>query len=200
MLPARVLVADPPWLFGDPLPGKGRGASKQYSCLPYTRIARIPLPPRTGEGWLFLWYVTSMIEEARDVVRAWGYEPTGGELVWVKTTGIGSQVADPEMAKCAPIEPDDSTTKLHFGMGRTVRNCDERCIIARRGRPTVADKGVRSVFFAPVGEHSEKPARFYQLVERLTGSGPYVELFSRHQREGWTCLGDQAGLLSTVAP
>lgn len=194
MTPARVVSADCPWLFRDKLPGKKRGASKNYNCMPTWQLMRFPLPPLADDAWLFLWYVTSMRADADKVAEAWGFKPTGAELVWVKTTGDEALIVDPA-AEIVPqrkrASDDADYTRLTFGMGRTVRNCDERCIIARRGRPKRASASVRSVFFAPVGEHSEKPNTFYQLVEQLTGDGPRVELFARKHREGWLCFGDE---------
>jgi N6-adenosine-specific RNA methylase IME4 len=77
-------------------------------------------------------------------------------------------------------------------MGRYTRAEHERCIVAARGNVLneIADHGVRSVFEAEVGEHSEKPDAFYALVEQLIG-GPYAELFARRQRAGWLCYGDE---------
>ena len=37
------VVADPPWLFGDKLPGASRGASNNYSCLSTDEICRLVL-------------------------------------------------------------------------------------------------------------------------------------------------------------
>jgi N6-adenosine-specific RNA methylase IME4 len=51
-------------------------------------------------------------------------------------------------------------------------------------------RNVRSSFEAPVGRHSEKPDESYELIERLA-PGPYVELFARRKRPGWTCLGNE---------
>ena len=75
-------------------------------------------------------------------------------------------------------------------MGRTVRGSHETCLIAVRGKPPVLSKSIRSIFDAPVGKHSEKPEAFYEIVEQLS-PGPYLELYARRQREGWTCLGDE---------
>ncbi len=33
MTPFSIVVADPPWLFRDALPGRGRGARKHYRCM-----------------------------------------------------------------------------------------------------------------------------------------------------------------------
>lgn len=58
------------------------------------------------------------------------------------------------------------------------------------------DRSVRSVFEAPIGEHSEKPVVFFDLVESLVGDVPCVEMFARHRRPGWDALGDEVGKLS----
>ena len=170
MTPPRVLVADPPWRHDDQLPGPKRGASKHYkSTMSVEEICGFEIPRMHEDSHLFLWRVSSMVEEAYAVVRAWGFEPTS-EIVWVKRTKTG---------------------KRHFGMGRTVRGEHESCIVARRGRPPIRSASVRSTFEGPVGAHSEKPDAFFRLIEELT-FGPYHELFARRRRGyGWTCEGNE---------
>jgi N6-adenosine-specific RNA methylase IME4 len=168
MIRARVLVADPPWKFGDSLPGAGRGAVKHYACMSVEQICSFDLPPLENDAFLFLWRVASMPEEALRVVRAWGFVPKS-EIVWRKLTVNG---------------------KVHFGMGRTVRAAHETCIVATRGRPQPKARNVRSIFDAPVGRHSAKPDAFYDLVEELA-DGPYAELFARRHRAGWRCFGNE---------
>lgn len=167
----KVLVADPPWKFGDRLPGAGRGAEKHYDCLTLEELKAFPLPPLDEKSVLFLWRVASMQQEALDVVKAWGFT-VKSEVVWRKTTRTG---------------------KRHFGMGRYVRMEHEVCLIATRGGLSVPAvyKAERSTFEAPVGRHSEKPDAFYELVERLYPSGPYAELFARRLRLGWSCFGNE---------
>jgi N6-adenosine-specific RNA methylase IME4 len=171
--PFRCVVGDPPWRFGDSLPGKKRGASKHYGTMTPAEIAAY-LPSLNLEiapdALLFLWRVSALVPEAYAVVKAWGFVAKA-ELVWEKTTSGGL---------------------AHFGMGRFTRAAHETCIIAARGQGSalVKDHSVRSVFKAPVGRHSEKPAEFFSIVERLV-SGPYVECFARTRRPGWLCLGDE---------
>lgn len=180
-----VVVADPPWPFSDKLP-EIRGAASHYKAM--TRkdiemyldqnfivdIAMTPLgnaPIATmlaPDCTLFLWRVSSMQQEALDVIRAWGFT-LKTELVWVKKTKYG---------------------KRHFGMGRTVRAEHETCLIATRGKPVTLNLSIRSTFEAATGEHSEKPIAFYEIVEQLR-TGPYLELFARRQRVGWMCVGDE---------
>lgn len=85
----------------------------------------------------------------------------------------------------------DLGVRDHFGMGRLVRASHEVCLLAVRGRFKRASAKVRSRFAAPVGEHSAKPAVFYERVEQLAGAGPYAELFARRHRPGWTCFGNE---------
>ena len=164
----RVLVADPPWPFDDNLGGEIRGAEAHYNVLSMQQIRRFPLPPMYENSILFLWRVSSMQQEALDVLNAWDFR-LHSELVWKKLTKHG---------------------KRHFGMGRIVRAEHETCLIAVSGKPIILDKSVRSIFEAPTGRHSEKPDVFYKLVERLS-AGPYAELFARRHRAGWTTFGDQ---------
>jgi N6-adenosine-specific RNA methylase IME4 len=166
-----VLCADPPWKFGDKLPGAGRGAEKNYSCMTVDELCAFELPPLAPDCYLFMWRVSSMVEEAYRVVRAWGFAPKS-EIVWQKLTATG---------------------KPWFGMGRTVRASHETAIIAVRGKPRPIARSVRSTFSAVAlkEKHSAKPEAFYDIVESLA-AGPYVELFARRQRAGWTCRGDQA--------
>jgi N6-adenosine-specific RNA methylase IME4 len=42
--------------------------------------------------------------------------------------------------------------------------------------------------------YARKPTVTYERIERLY-AGPYLELFSRSNRAGWTSLGDEVGLL-----
>lgn len=169
--PFAAVMADPPWPFGDKLPGNKRGAAKHYKLLDMPAICRFPLPPIAEDAVLFLWRVASMPQEALEVVRAWGFTPKT-EIVWRKTTKFG---------------------KRAFGMGRIVRAEHETCLIATRGRPQIQSKKVRSTFDAVVGVHSAKPEAIYEIIESLY-PGPYLSVFDRRERDGWTCVGDQVDL------
>jgi len=170
-----VLVADPPWPLKDKLPGPGRGAVKHYKCMTVADICNYPLPHSVLEApsaILFLWRLASMPEEAYQVARAWGFVPKS-ELVWQKLTKNG---------------------KHHFGMGSYTRASHETCIIAVKGKPSLARPAIRnqrSTFEAPVGRHSAKPDEFYQIVERMYPDSVPYELFARVARIGWCQEGDE---------
>lgn len=170
----RLLVADPPWAFGDRLPGKGRGAEKHYKVMRVEDIMTYPIPLMAADSVLLLWRVAAMVPEAVQVARAWGFEPKS-ELVWLKKT---------------------STGKRHFGMGRYVRMEHETCMICTRGKATglVRNRKTRSTFEGRTREHSSKPDEFYALVEELF-NGTRAEIFARRPRRGWIQQGLQLGEL-----
>jgi N6-adenosine-specific RNA methylase IME4 len=190
MTPYRVLCADPPWKFGDSLPGKGRGAAKHYATMRVEEICAYPIPPVADDAVLFLWRVASMQMEALMVAEAWGFTPKT-EVVWVKTT---SPVRTAYLGPSRAQEVWQYFT-LAFGMGRTVRASHEACLVATRGKFKPKEKNVRSVFFAPRGVHSEKPESFYTGVVEKLSDGPYVELFARRRRAGWASEGLEVGKL-----
>ena len=166
-----VLVADCPWQFSDKL--GARGAEANYPTLSVAQLCVFPLPKLGNDAVCFFWRVSAMQEEALTVLRNWGFRPKS-ELVWLKQT-VGGKDA--------------------FGMGRYTRMCHESCIIATRGSamPKVHDQ--RSVFRAPVREHSAKPHEFYTLVERMYPDSPRYEMFARTVRPGWNQSGDELGKL-----
>ncbi len=181
--PARVLLADPPWKFGDKLPGKGRGAAKHYACMSAQEIMRFSLPPLADDALLLLWRVAAMQQSALNVAHVWGFT-VKSEIVWVKTKESLSSSID--------------AASIRMGMGRTVRNAHEVCLVCTRGKPVIRDHSVLSVIFAPRGEHSEKPEAIYEIAERLS-KGPYVELFARRRRARWLQLGNELPAVRAVA-
>lgn len=186
----RVVCADPPWPFKDKLPGEGRGAAKNYDVLSIDDIKAgrfvggEALRNVADDAYLFLWRMSAgdkigdltLAERAYDVARAWGFAPKT-EIVWRKQTKNG---------------------KRHIGMGWHIRNEHETCILAVRGKPKPLVRNIRSVFdaVAPPNEkgraiHSKKPDAFYSNIVEKLSHGPYLELFGRRQRDGWTVLGNE---------
>lgn len=164
----RTLIADPPWKLNDKLPWGG--SERHYKLMSTPDLMNFELPEMADDSILLLWRLSCFVEDAYKVCRAWGFTPKT-ELIWLKRTVKGNR---------------------WFGMGNYTRAEHETCIIATRGKPKPLIKNIRSTFEAPVGRHSAKPDEFYNIVEKLC-AGPYVELFARRHRPGWTCLGDQVG-------
>lgn len=203
-----LIVADPPWKFGDNLPGKGRGSAKHYRCMTVSEIMRYPLPALLDDCFLFLWRVAAMQQEALHVGRAWGFT-LKSEITWIKVPTTIRMTQKIREINYHVREFDDPKTdalrdhliaeagivagrRVRIGMGRTVRLAHEVCLVLTRGRPKVHNRSVSSVIFAPRIEHSRKPEELQTKAELIAGPDvPRIELFARRQRDGWTCVGDQ---------
>jgi N6-adenosine-specific RNA methylase IME4 len=174
--PAGVLYVDPPWSFGDGLPGPGRGAVKHYPTMSLAQLCMFELPALRDDCLLALWRVGAMQREAIVLAQAWGFRDPVAEFVWAKTRGETSP-----------------TRNVAMGMGRRVRNAHEVLLLCERGRPVCKRHDVLSIQYAPRGRHSEKPELFAELLASMY-DGPYVELFARRKRDGWTTLGNDEAL------
>lgn len=111
--------------------------------------------------------MTSLLPDALEVIDAWGFTYKTN-LVWVKPW---------------------------IGRGNYLRNRHELLLLATRGgySPPADDRRSDSVIDAPRGRHSEKPARFYELIEQMYPNAIRLELFARgNARPGWTTWGNEA--------
>lgn len=160
--PFRVIVADPPWPYE-----KRAGDATHRGDLPYPPMSieaicglEVAKLAHPEGAVLWLWTTNAFMRDAYRVLDAWGFaEKT--ILTWVKN---------------------------RIGLGDWLRGKTEHCILAVRGRPTVALTNQTTVLEGPVREHSRKPDEFYALVECLC-PGSRVEMFARTSRQGWARWG-----------
>jgi N6-adenosine-specific RNA methylase IME4 len=167
-----VIYADPPWefkVYSDK--GKQRSAERHYDTLTLDAIKALPVAPLAADDCvLLLWGTWPWLPQVLEVIGAWGFFYKTDAFVWVKQNASGNG--------------------LHTGMGYWTRSNSEYCLLATRGSPQRLVTDVHQVVLAPVGEHSAKPEEVRRRIERLL-AGPYLELFAREEREGWTTWGNE---------
>lgn len=169
--PFKFICCDPPWAFST---YSAKGKEKKSAELHYATMTLDDIKALDVAGiadkdcLLWLWATRPMFQEALDTMKAWGftYKSHGH---WVKTTKDGKGLA--------------------FGTGYILRDCGEPFIIAKRGKPKVHSRSVRSVIMAPRREHSRKPDEAYRAAELLAGPVPKADLFAREARDGWASWG-----------
>ncbi len=158
-----VIVADPPWKYGDQLDGSdaSRGGCP-YPTMPLEEICALK-PPAAADCVLWLWTTNAFLADgsAARVVKEWGFE-SKTILTWIK----------PRM-----------------GLGRWLRNITEHCIVAVRGSPRVDLGNQTTVVSGASTAHSAKPAEFFAMVEGLCPSPSRIEMFAREARMGWVTTG-----------
>lgn len=177
---ARVIYADPPWTHRSwSGKGTGRSASKHYNVMPLEEIQALGEEIQRISGpdsHLFLWTTAAHLFQAKTVMESWGYRFSSIGFVWVK------------LRRHPQLFWDE--TSFFTGMGKTTRKGSELCLLGRRGRPKRRSASVREVLFAPVGRHSAKPREAYERIEEYS-EGPYLELFAREPRVGWSAIGNE---------
>ena len=82
-----------------------------------------------------------------------------------------------------------------MGIGKWTRAEFEQCWLGTRGNPKRLNADVRQAIISPRREHSRKPAEIHDRIERLV-AGPYLELFAREERPGWTVWGNETDKFS----
>lgn len=170
-----IILADPPWQYKvwSRDAGAGRSAESHYPTMTLDAICALPVRELAAQdACLFLWVVWPSLFDAKKVIEAWGFEYKTLAWTWVKAnkSGVG----------------------FFTGMGYYTRANTEPCLLATRGnigRPE--NRGIRSLIYAPVREHSRKPDEQYQKIERLYPGKRYLELFARRKREGWASWGNE---------
>jgi len=180
-----VILADPPWPFATwSHKGQGRSGEAHYGTMDHQDLENMPVASLMApDAVLFLWIVQTQIPQAVKLVEAWGFTLKSIAFAWVKGEGL-------------PMFPDDITTQI--GMGMWTRAEFEQCWLATRGKPKRLDAGVRQVLLEKRREHSRKPDGIHERIERLV-AGPYLELFARQQRPGWTVWGNQTDKFKSSA-
>lgn len=160
----RTILADPPWRYdGGCWDRKVSRASSHYDTLSIPEICSLPVPA-AEDAYLFLWITSRhLLEGAAKAVM----EAWGFRPL---TTAVW----------CKP----------QMGLGYYLRNSHELVAFGVRGSPGPFKVRNRTTWFVEDRQkHSKKPDL---NLEELT-DGPYLELFAREERPGWTSWGLEVG-------
>lgn len=170
------ILADPPWQFQNRT-GKVAPEHKRlnrYSTMSLEEIKKLPVASASADTThLYLWVPNALLPEGMAVLMAWGFQYKSN-LIWHKIRKDGG--------------PDGR------GVGFYFRNVTEMVLFGVKGKNarTLAP-GRSQVNFLKTQkrEHSRKPDEFYNIVESCS-PGPYLEMFARGSRPGWSTWGNQA--------
>ena len=154
----------------------GRGPTAHYTTMTLEGICELPIPA-ADDSVLFMWATWPMLKEAFQVIDAWGFAYKTCAFDWMK-------------ADVSTLNLFDDPVDANMGMGYWTRANSEPCLLATRGKPKRLDAGVRMGIIEAKREHSRKPDCVHSRIERLV-AGPYLEMFARAERPGWTVWGNE---------
>lgn len=168
------IVADPPWEVKriEPTARWGREAETkvgsvalEYPTMSKYEIAAMPVRRLAArDAHLYLWTINAYVEDAYWIARAWGFTPST-LLTWGKP-------------------------RQGIGLGGTYALTTEHVLFCRRGSLKAKRRVDTSWWDWKRGAHSAKPEAFIDMVESVS-PGPYLELFARRNRLGWSTWGNQ---------
>lgn len=180
------IMADPPWQFANKT-GKVAPEHKRlnrYPTMALDEIMAMPVAALADDpAHLYLWVPNALLPDGLAVMKAWGFDYKSN-IIWEKIRKDGG--------------PDGR------GVGFYFRNVTEILLFGVRGKAarTLAPGRSQVNFIEaaePEGdlmktrkrEHSRKPDEQYRIIESCS-RGPFLELFARGERPGWTVWGNQA--------
>jgi len=170
------ILADPPWQFHN---STGKVAPEhrrlsRYATLTLDAIKSLPVDRlATDPAHLYLWVPNALLAEGLAVMAAWGFTYKAN-IVWHKVRHDGGSDGR--------------------GVGFYFRNVTELVLFGVRGRSArTLPPGRRQVnlIASCKREHSRKPDELYPVIESCS-PGPYLELFARGVRNGWSSWGAEA--------
>ncbi len=170
------ILADPPWQFqnrtGKMAPEHRR--LSRYNTMTLQDIKDLPVEAVVNDtAHLYLWVPNALLPDGLNVMEHWGFKYKSN-LIWYKVRKDGG--------------PD------RRGVGFYFRNVTEVILFGVRGknaRTLQPGRSQENIISSRKREHSRKPDEQYQLIESCS-PGPYLELFARGPRSGWTVWGNQS--------
>ena len=176
-----VIYADPPWDYNGKLQFDKSSTSKEkidfsrnifvssadfkYPTVKTEELKTLPVVNIANDNCLlFMWSTNPHLSQAIALGQAWGFEYRTVVFIWNKM--------------------------IHNPGKYTLSNC-EMCLLFKRGKiPT--PRGVRNIqqlVSIPRGKHSEKPHQIRKNIELMFPTQQKIELFARHESEGWDIWG-----------
>ena len=172
----KTILADPPWQFQNRT-GKIAPEHKRlsrYGTMVLADIKGLPVAQAAEDtSHLYMWVPNALLPEGLAVMSAWGFNYKSN-IVWQKIRKDGG--------------PDGR------GVGFYFRNVTELLLFGVRGknaRTLQAGRTQVNIMCTRKREHSRKPDEQYELIESCS-PGPFLELFARGERTGWSIWGNQA--------
>ncbi len=162
----RIIYADPPWQYSDELIEGYGAAEHHYPTMSLAELKELPVADwLEDDAVLFLWVTSPLLPEAESIINAWGFDYKAS-FVWDKV-------------------------KHNYGHYNSVRH--EFLLVATRGSCLPDTKKLHDsvVTLERSSRHSEKPAAFRHLIDKMYTEGKRLEMFARSQVKGWDTWGDE---------
>ena len=168
-------MADPPWpYFGSTV--KDGAAGSHYDLMSLDDICSMPVRESCNDkALLLIWATCPRLPDALETIKSWGFYYRGVGNIWIKTRKDGGIIS----GQGVPPNYIKPTSELLL-VGTTCKS--------GRAFP-ILTASAPQVVLAPREKHSKKPQVFIDLIEKVCGDRPRIELFARQRTLGWDASG-----------
>lgn len=176
----KIIYADPPWSYRK-MGNIQAVANAHYSTMSNEDICKLPIKEITDKNCiLFLWATFPKLQEALDVIKAWGFEYKTVGFVWIKKNKKGGNF---------------------FGVGWYTKSNAEICLIGVKGKAPKQSNSISQIIETVRERHSKKPDIVRKKIVDFCGDLPRIELFARNNGvrdifnynplDGWSAWGNE---------
>ena len=172
----QIIYADPPWAYRN-MGNIQATANEHYPTMSNEDICNLKVSEITDDNCiLFLWATFPKLQEALDVIKAWGFEYKTIGFTWIKKNKNGGNF---------------------FGVGWYTKSNAEVCLIGVKGKAPKISNSISSVIETKRDKHSRKPDIVRKKIVAFCGDVPRIELFARERNElfneyeGWDVWGNE---------
>ena len=170
----QIIYADPPWDYKGQKQHNGKGGKETGGAKTHYPTMKLPqLKELDVAKWadpegclLFMWATNPHLDQAIDLMKAWGFKWATVGFVWDKV-------------------------RVNPGF-YTMSQC-ELCLIGKMGKipqPRGA-RNVRQYLKFPRERHSKKPSMVRYRIEKMLPTQNKIELFARERVVGWDAWGNE---------
>ena len=176
-----IIYADPPWHYNGKLQFDRSGiaaenkgwqkdvfvsaASFKYPTIKTSELKNLNIASIAEEdSLLFMWTTNPHLQQAIELGSAWGFQYKTVAFVW---------------------------NKMVHNPGQYTLSYCELCLLFKRGRipkPRGA-RNIKQLINSPRTEHSKKPVKVIESIEKMFPMQEKIELFARAKRKGWEAWG-----------
>ncbi len=157
----KTIMADPPWSYSNQ--ATRASTDNHYMTMMVEDICNLPIIELAEDNaHLHLWTTNAFLFEAKEVMESWGFEYKS-VFLWIKPS---------------------------MGIGNYWRVSHEFMLFGLRGNEPFRNHSEMSWFTEKRSQHSKKPHSIVKKIENVSPA-PYLELFGRQTREGWTVWGNE---------
>ena len=168
-----VLYADPPWDYAGKTQHtsgdfkEGMSAKDHYNTMTLEELKQLKIQEKTEQdALLFLWTSSPHLEQALELMKAWGFDYKTIAFVWDK----------------------QKTNPGYYTLSQV-----EICLVGKKGKfPTPRGSRKERQFLSEMrGVHSKKPDEIRHRISKMFPTQKKLELFARQTSDGWDVWGNE---------